>query len=224
VKSAGGERQTIPRNLLLAALQHASRLGRKVLTDDLLLLAIAELPDGSPARRALEAESVDFSRIRSVISERQSGASEIEGATKGGRIHLPPAYNGIEGRAQAFAAALGEDGTITPEFVLLALLWDPMSQSSQALWKLGTGREGIVQNLRKSGVPTPLTPIPAQREIEWGERVWIDREDIPKVLTYVSRHVNPEFVWGFNYEGEQAWVNAEASVDLEAIVRKALGS
>jgi hypothetical protein len=159
-----------------------------------------------------------------VISERKTAALEIEGASKGDRIHLPPAYNGIEGRAQAFAAALGEDGTITPEFVLLALLWDPMSHSSQALWKLGTAREGIVQHLAKSGVPTPLTPIPAQKEIEWGKRVWIDREDMPRVLTYVSRHVGPQFVWGFNYEGEQAWVNAEASVDLEAIVREALGS
>jgi hypothetical protein len=30
-------------------------------------------------------------------------------------------------------------------------------------------------------------------------------------------------VWGWNHEGDGAWVNAESSMDMEALVNEALG-
>lgn len=114
-------------------------------------------------------------------------------------------------------------GEITPADVLLALLWDPISESSRSLWKLGIARERVLDCLRQGGVSVPSAPLPAQREIEWGERVWFDRDNAASVVDHVRRHVPPA-VWAFNYEGQQAWVIAESSVDLRTLVRRALAA
>lgn len=56
--------------------------------------------------------------------------------------------------------------------MLLALIWDTASGSSQLLWRLG-------------------------------------------------RWIPPGTQWGFNYEGDRAWVWAEAHVELDALVDEA---
>jgi hypothetical protein len=65
-----------------------------------------------------------------------------------------PAFNAMLGRAQAFAATLG-DGTITHEHVLLALIWDPTDQASQRIWRLGVSRERLVERLAEEGEDEP---------------------------------------------------------------------
>jgi hypothetical protein len=54
--------------------------------------------------------------------------------------------------------------------------------------------------------------------------VWVDREQVDSVVAYVGRHIPPETVWGFNYEGERAWLLAESHVDLEGLVAEALAA
>jgi catechol 2,3-dioxygenase-like lactoylglutathione lyase family enzyme len=132
-----------------------------------------------------------------------------------------PAYYLMHGRAQGLAAALG-DGTITPELVLLALLWDGGTASSQLLWRLGASRERLVERLGRLGVPVPASALPAQHEREWGEPVWFDRDQVRTVLDHVRLHTPPGTRWGFNYEGDQAWIHGQADVDFEALVADAL--
>jgi hypothetical protein len=72
------------------------------------------------------------------------------------------------------------------------------------------------------GVRVPSAPLPEQREIEFGERVWIDREQVQAVVSYVGRHLPPDAVWGFNFEGDRAWVNAESHVNLQTLIDEAL--
>jgi hypothetical protein len=187
-------------------------LGRTVAGDDLFLLALTELDDDQPARLALAHESVDHDRLLSVI--RTSGDHPPDSAQI---LTFSPAYYTVHGRAQGFAAVLG-DGRITPEHLLLALIWDPASHSSYLLWRLGAGRERVVEHLGELGVPVPSAPLPPQREIEWGERVWFDRADTTPVLDQIRLHVAPDIRWGFNYEDDRAWAVAEASVDLDALV------
>jgi hypothetical protein len=194
----------------------ARRLRRRVAGDDLFLLALVELSGEPAARRALEAEGIDARRLSNEIRTGGDGPADPNAG-----VTFSPAYYVMHGRAEGFAAALG-DGTITPENVLLALLWDPIDASSQLLWRLGVSRERIVVRLRDLGVAIPSTRLPPQREIETGERVWFAREDVHTVLDHLRLHIPPDISWGFNYEGNRAWAMAETSVDLSALVEQAL--
>lgn len=215
MKVPAGEAPQLPREIHSLVASIAQRLGRDVASDELFLLALLELPDDVPARSALEAEGVtEDQALTEVRTDGDKASDTLQG------LLFPPAFNALLGRAQAFAASLG-DGAITPEHVLLALIWDPTSGSSQLLWRLGVQREQIVDRLARGGIPTPEAPIPKQREIEMGEQVWFDRSDVSKVLQGLGRRIHPGTHWGFNYEGDRAWVWAEAHVDLTALVDEA---
>jgi len=106
----------------------------------------------------------------------------------------------------------------------MALIWDPSSLSSQPLWRLGVSRDDIIDGLRSRGVAVPRTSIPPQIEVEMGERIWIDREEVQRVITELPKRLSPEAHFGFNYEDDRAWVVAEASVDLRSLVDDVLAS
>lgn len=191
-------------------------MGYPVASDDLFLLAVAELPDGSPARQALESEGINAELVATEI-ESHARAMPVDSNA----LLFPPAYNSMAGRAEAFAASLG-DGTITPEHVLMALIWDPSSESSQLVWRLGASRDRIIDRLRMLGETVPSAPIPPQVEVEMGERVWIDRGDAQRVIVELSKTLPRTAHFGFNYEDDRAWVVAEAGVDLRSLVKDAL--
>jgi len=202
----------MPREIHSLVASIAQRLGRDVAGDDLFLLALMELPDDVPARSALEAEGVTWDRVLAEVGDKASDTFQ--------GLLFPPAYNALLGRSQAFAATLG-DGAITPEHILLALIWEPTSGSSQSLWRLGVQPVRIIERLSRQGIPVPETEVPEQREVEMGERVWFDRTDVAKVLQSLGKRTSPGTRWGFNYEGDRAWVWAEAHVDLNALVDEA---
>jgi hypothetical protein len=214
--SVWGRCPGLPARLLDGVHGHALALGRAVASDDLFLLAIACLDEAQPARRALAAEGIDSRRLMSLIKVRGDGA--LDPAQP---MTYAPAYYLLKGRAQGFAATLG-DGRITPEHVLLALLWDPASRSSYLVWRLGSTRERIVERLRDMGIPTPAAALPPLREVEWGPRVWFDRADVRAVVDHLRAHIAPGTRWGFNYESTGAWAIAESAVDLDAMVNAAL--
>jgi ATP-dependent Clp protease ATP-binding subunit ClpA len=216
VKRPTGDTPQLPREIHTLVASLAKRLGRDVASDELFLLALLELPEGVPARSALEAEKVTSDRA---LTEVRTAGDRASKAFEG--LVFPPAYNSLLGRAQGFAATLG-DGMITPEHVLLALIWDPSSGSSQLLWRLGIERERIVERLASEGIPTPRASIPDQREVEMGKQVWFDRSEVSTVLQTIGRRIEPGTRWGFNYEGERAWVWAEAHVDLRSLVDETL--
>jgi Clp amino terminal domain, pathogenicity island component len=164
--------------------------------DDLFLVAIAGLDEEQPARRALAAEGIDEGRLLSLVRVGGDGPPAAP-------LTFSPAYFQMEGRAQGFAAVLG-DGRITPEHVLLALLWDPSSTSSYLLWRLGIPRERIVEHLHDFSIPTPTAPLPRQREIEWGPRVWFGRTQVRRVVDHLRARIPPGTRWGFNYDGDRA--------------------
>lgn len=51
--SPTGREEQMPREILRGVAEHARRMGYTVATDDLFLLAVAELPEGTPAREVL---------------------------------------------------------------------------------------------------------------------------------------------------------------------------
>jgi hypothetical protein len=215
MRSVWGRCPELPVRVLDGVHRHACALGRTVASDDLFLLAMTELDDAQPARRALARCGIDSERLMPQIKVEGDGRLD-----PGQGLHFAPAYYLLLGRAQGFAATLG-DGAITPEHVLLALLWDPGSVSSFLVWRLGTRRERIVERLQDLGVPTPPSALPRQREVDWGPRVWFDRVDVPFVINHLRARIPPGTRWGFNYEGHRAWAIAESSVDLDALVSAA---
>jgi hypothetical protein len=90
------------------------------------------------------------------------------------------------------------------------------------LWRLGVRREHLVERLRNTGAAVPRAHIPEQREIDVGDRVWFDRTQTERVLDHLARHARPGAHWGFNYEGDRAWVIAESTLDMQALVDEAL--
>jgi len=205
----------MPKPLLASAMQRAKELGRTDAGDDLFLLAILDLPGDAVARKVLQAEGATADLV--VRSVRRSDGA----APDANSIRFPPAYNETLGRAQGFAATLG-DGTITPEHVLLSLIWDPTNGASQVLWHLGVHRERLIDRLRDLGVLVPAADPPEQREIETGDRVWFRREDTDRVLRYLSDRLPDDAWWGFNYEGDRAWVRSETRIDVESLVAEAI--
>jgi hypothetical protein len=184
--------------------------------DEFFLVGVLELDVQQPARRALESGGLTAKRI---LEEIRAPSDELANET--GWLTYSPACYLLFGRAQGFAAVLG-DGPMTAEHLLLALLWDPQSRSSQLLWRLGIDRGGVLARLGDLGLAIPSATLPPQREIEWGERVWFDRDKVNGVLDHVRLHLSRETNWGFNYEDDRAWVHAEASVELQALVDAAL--
>jgi hypothetical protein len=215
VRSVWGEHPQLPAPVLARVAQYASELGRDVASDDLFLLALAGLDETCPARQALNDAGVDPDRLSAQIRKPGDAPGDARG------LVFPPSFYWMNGRADGFAATLG-DGTITPEHVLLALIWDPTSMASTLLWGMGVSRGQIVESLAALGVAIPTASVPAQRELEMGERVWFDRDQLRRVIDHVGRHLPPGTRWGFNFDSDRAWAWAEADIDLDALVRAAL--
>ena len=204
----------LPEDVHRAATAHALRLNGGVVGNDLFLLAVAGLDGSPPARRALELEGAGADRLRTGVLV--SG----EAAPGPGALIFPPACYALSGRAQGLAAALG-DGTITPEHVLLALLWDPMGLSAGLLRRLGVSRAGVVARLASLGVPVPAAPVPVDDVVEMGERVWFERAQLRSVLHALGQRLGG-VRWAWNIDGDRAWAQAEVGVDVAAAVETAL--
>jgi hypothetical protein len=217
VISVWAESARLPSVVCDCAARHTRELGRAVVSDDLFLLALTDLDESQPARRALAAAGVSSERLLQHI--RTSG--DDVGRRSGDGLRFAPAYYTLHGLAQGFAATLG-DGVISAEHVLLAILWTGNSQALPALRHLGVTREAIVHELSELGLPVPQAKLPRLVEVEWGERVWFERDQIGDVLDHVRLHMDPDTRWGFNYEADRAWIHAERSVDMDALVRGAL--
>jgi catechol 2,3-dioxygenase-like lactoylglutathione lyase family enzyme len=216
VRTVRSDWRRLPAAIEKRVFDSAMNLGRPVVDDDLFLLALTGLGESSPARQVLDGAGVTEEILLANI--RTGGDGERE--PRAGFTYAPP-YYAMHARAEAFADTLG-DGTITAEHVLLALLWDGHSRSSQILWRLGVSRERLVEGLAARGVPVPPAPTPPQREVDIGDRVWFDRDQTQAVIDRIRLRVPPGTSWGFNYEGDRAWAFAESSVDLAGLVAEAL--
>jgi hypothetical protein len=216
--SVWGRAPEIPLEILGRVVGYARELGRDVASDDLFLLALCDGEELDPAARALAACGVSSELVLAEI--RADGDRDV-GEQDG--LRFSPAFYTMQGLARGFAAALA-DSVITPEHVLLAVLWLADGHSDQLLWRLGISRESIVERLRELGAAVPRGPLPVQVEIEWSERVWFDRAQVGDVIDHLGHHIPPGTRWGFNYDGDRAWAHAESSVDLDSLVRAAISA
>lgn len=192
VTSAWAQSAPVPSAVFRGAAHRARQLGRGVVSDDLFLLALTDLDESQPARRALTAAGV--SRVQLLAHIRTTG-DDAHGPREGGRLRFSPAYYTLHGLAQGFAATLG-DGVISPEHVLLAILWMGNSLSLGVLRRIDVTRETVVHELSELGIRVPQAELPLLIEVEWGERVWFERDQVGDVLDHVRLHIEPVRIGG----------------------------
>lgn len=100
-----------------ASFEEAQRLGHHWAGPEHGLLAILRGDPEDVARRVLEEVGMDAEMVERLLEQMTKGAKERQGVTSN------PAWHGVFGRAEGFAACLGA-GALQPVHLLLALLWD----------------------------------------------------------------------------------------------------
>jgi hypothetical protein len=177
----------------------------------------------SVAGEALRACGASHERLDDAYREMRTRREvEFSGKQRDGP-QLNPASYVLTGRMEGFAAAAGST-TVEPEHGLLALLWHPDSPSSGLLLKLGTSRREVHRELRDRGVDVSELEPPPDDDRPRGERISIPYGKLAQVVREVPRRL-PEgsyFAFNFNYERTEAWVQAGAGVDLQAILDEVL--
>ncbi|HWI03123.1 MAG TPA: hypothetical protein VNT52_04740, partial [Acidimicrobiales bacterium] len=103
VRTVMGDDHPLPAAIERGVFHLAVELGRQVASDDLFLLALTRLGPDSPARQALDAAGVTAGVLLANI---RAGGDGVPASGDG--LTYSPAYYGMRGRAEAFAAALGD--------------------------------------------------------------------------------------------------------------------
>lgn len=203
-----------PEGLITTARELAKVFGRDAASDDILLLALTTWE--SPARDALANNGVTAETLRSVLHTGSSATTEA-------LPYFSPGAMRARGWASGFAAAKGRPAS-SAEDLLLALLWDPMSNSSQVLWHSGIGREGIVSALADAGVEVPTSPIPAQQSVPMGpEEVPVPLNQLRRAQQVLESRLEPG-KWRVRYSADMAYIVADSQVDLRSILADFLDS
>jgi hypothetical protein len=148
-------------------------------------------------------------------------------------IPAPPGHNGVTtnprclscvNSAVTFAIAEGAD-RVTDEHVLLALIYI----APEVLHSVNADPDEIYDALVERGTPVPSTrpPSSATPRGPYNPLLYVRRADLGVVLDVLGRKHPPGTEhWGFNYserEPDEAHIISEDEIDIEAIVREALG-
>ena len=212
----------MPRAIEQRAWALARETGHPVVSAELFLVAIAERPEGTPARAVLASFGLDPERLMREI-EAHWRAGPDPGPDTGRSLGYSPQMYRIIGMATGLAASLG-DGQISPEQFLIALVWDAHSGANWVLRRVGVSREDIIEGLRSLGVVVPRAALPPDLEVTWGETVVLDQEDLGRVFHELEKRLLPDKLFCFNGEGGRISVTAEEGVDLRALVDEILRS
>jgi hypothetical protein len=135
-----------------------------------------------------------------------------------------PACHGCVNAAVTFAIAEGAD-RVTDEHVLLALIY----VAPDALHSVNADPDEIYDALAERGASVPSTrpPSSATPRGPYNPLLYLRRDDLRAVLKVLGRKHPPGTEhWGFNHStgnSEESYIISEDEIDIEAIVREALG-
>lgn len=205
------------------ALREALRLGHGTVGLPHVVLALLDEHRPSIAQEVLRENGLDRARTEASAA-RQYRRDDVDASTPRGAT-TGPQWHETAGRAQGFAATLG-DGAHDPEHVLLALLWQPHDRwFAYLLGAAQTSREAVVAALAGRGVPLPHRPLP----------------DLPPPMTQAAafptarvndlnwalRRSSPNLHWGIGSDpedDERGVVLAAADVDLATVLDEVVGA
>jgi len=206
--------------MLQVASIEAARLGHEYVGPEHGLLAVLRGDPAEAAREALEEAGLTAAMVEELLVAMQENRPRTA-PNPGGRAPNP-AWYGIAGRAEGFAACLGT-GEPRPVDLVLAMLWDDNSWLFAE--KQGVSRDAVIAALSRRGARLPSAPPPPLDRREFTQKVDFPRARLEAVVALLSeRHPpgsGPSF--GFNHNGKRsAWAVAEDGIDLQAIVDEVL--
>jgi len=200
-------------NPITAAGAEAQRLGQSIAGPAFLVLAILRRED-STASCILRDLGLDAAQIETQLAAVGDKADGGESS-----ITFPPIMYRLAGRAEAFAATLG-DGRITPEHTLLALMWDDDRELPSVDDR--DIRPDVLERLVAAGHQVPRSRPPAQSPA-WTQRVVLDDPNDATACMRHLIHLDLEgWGWNVNQHGTR-WFVAQHDIDLLAIIEQAIG-
>ncbi|HUQ62178.1 MAG TPA: Clp protease N-terminal domain-containing protein [Acidimicrobiales bacterium] len=202
--------------MLQVASVEAVRLDHDYVGPEHGLLAVLRGDPEEAARQALEEAGLTATMVEEMLSKMQE--NRPRSALSSGRRAPNPAWYGVAGRAEGFAACLGT-GEPRPVDLVLAMLWD--TNAWLFAEKQGVSREAVAAALSRRGAQLPSAPPPPLDDREFTQKVDFPRARLDAVVALLSeRHPpgsGPSF--GFNHNGKRsAWAVAEDGIDLQGIV------
>ena len=139
-------------DVLHASFAEAQRLGHDWCGPEHVVLAMLRGDPEDVARRVLEDAGIDAAMVEHRLERKKSKDRE-----KRRGVLANPAWQRVLGRAEGFAASLG-NGELQPVRHLLAMLWD--EREWQFAQERGVTREAVVEALGRAGVALPSAPMP----------------------------------------------------------------
>ncbi len=144
--------------VLEAALAEAIRLGHQWAGPPHILIALLDERRPSVAKEVLHALGVRRGTIEHEAVRRYGCTDRATDGRSGATTDI--LWHETSGRVQGLAAALGT-GVISPEHVLIALVWQPRQRwLEDLLVSVGTSRDAVVAELAGRGVPVPVGAPP----------------------------------------------------------------
>lgn len=213
--------------LMSLAAQEATALGHRWLGSGHFLLAlVCPALEGSAADDALQACSVDRERLSAeLVRMDEAGGRPLRPSKWAGVLTNPEAHQ-VMGFASGVATGFGEEEEVSPEHVLLAILWQPEVSANSLLERIGIARGDVVEQLERLGTSLPgvaLPEPPPWARIRWGKKAFVPIEQMNALTTELSRLLPPSATYSFNHDGEkEAWFQASEEVDLGEYISFAL--
>jgi hypothetical protein len=203
----------LPPSILTGVLSVARTLRRQLVTDDLLLIALADPESPSVGGPALRAEGATFASLMSASSRQPPREAEI--------VTFHPLVSQLVAWAYGFAVGTGSSSASADD-LLVALLWHAESASSRLLREMGVERSKVLSRMRALGVRTPEAEVPpAKAAVDFGDSVWFPATELAAVLAYLRQHMPRFETLRFNTSGDRAWVAAAKDVPLKDLVGRA---
>ncbi len=208
---------------LMAALSEAVALGHRHAGLPHVVLALLDERRPSVARDALLAAGVTPEFVATFGVETYGSVSH-DPQDQAGAV-AEPLWHETAGRAQGFAAGIGER-VVRPEHVLLALLWQPRPTWFEGLLRAaGTSREALVDDLASRGVTVPEVPLPPLPP-RMTQAARFPRAHLQEV-TRALRVRAPQLHWGIGSDRDddtRMVVLAASDVDLVAVLDEVVGT
>lgn len=203
------------------ALREAVRLGHRSVGPAHIVLALLDEHRPSIAQEVLRASGIDRERVEASVNRQ---FRHLDDSVSPGGARTGPLWHETAGRAQGFAATLGE-GADAPEFVLLALLWQPGDRwFAEVLSSADTSREVILSALAARGVPVPPSQLPELPPPKT-QAAAFPRSHMNDV-NWALRRTHPDLGWGIGRDPEDdelGVVLAVADVELGPVLDDVVG-
>lgn len=207
-------------DLAVAAAAAGRRLGSVAVTDVEVLVGALDIDTG-PGRAALDRIGVTAQQV--AHAARALRADRARGSAEGGMLFSPGADQVLH-RAYGYALAHDRDRATAAD-VLVALLWDdPVSAAMVVLERCGATPEDVAGALAAEGVALPNLPLPRWVEVAYGPKVSFPAAASEQVMAHLTKTLGARGGWGFNIEGDTAWVHGEDALDLPHHVMDVLGA